>query len=294
MIAQIITGLSSGAAYALVAIGVVLVYKCTRALSIAQGEIGAFGFLVGLRWADRGVPGFGWHLPRFGTLVVAVVVAALIGLVVERLVMRPLVQRPPLDGLIATLGVALVLALAELQIFGTAQQNAPPAVGEWRLRVLGATLVSSRVVAIVVAAVVAAALYVFFSRTKFGLGVLATTSDPTVARVLGVPVNQVYRFAWVASGALAGVAAALLGPAFGGIAPFDLTRFTLRALAGAVIGGLDSIWGAIAGSLIIGVVEAVVGSQVAAGGADTVAVLALVLVTLLLRPRGLFGTTAAA
>ncbi|MBW3615497.1 MAG: branched-chain amino acid ABC transporter permease [Actinobacteria bacterium] len=294
MIAQIITGLSSGAAYALVAIGVVLVYKSTRALSIAQGEIGAFGFLLGLRWADRGVPWFGWHLPRFGTLVVAMVVGGLIGLLVERFVMRPLVQRPPLDGLIATLGVALVLALAELQIFGTAQQNAPPAVGEWRVRVLGATLVSSRVVAVVVTVLVAGALYVFFSRTKFGLAVLATTSDPIVARVLGVPVNQVYRFAWVAGCALAGVAAALLGPAFGGIAPFDLTRFTLRALAGAVLGGLDSIWGAIAGSLIIGVVEAVVGTQVAAGGADTVAVLVLVLVTLLVRPRGLFGATAAA
>lgn len=294
MIAQIVTGLSSGAAYALVAVGIVLVYKCTRTLSIAQGEIGAFGFLLGLRWAERGIPGFGWHIPPFATLVVAMVVGALIGLVVERVVMRPLVQRPPLDGLIATLGVALVLALAELQIFGTAQQNAPPAVGEWRLRILGATLVSSRVVAVAVAVAVAGALYLFFSRTRFGLAVLATSSDPTVARVLGVPVNQVYRFAWVAGCALAGVAAALLGPAFGGLAPFDLTRFTLRALAGAVIGGLDSVWGAIAGSLVIGVVEAVVGSQVAAGGADTVAVLVLVLVTLLVRPRGLFGATAAA
>jgi branched-chain amino acid transport system permease protein len=109
-----------------------------------------------------------------------------------------------------------------------------------------------------------------------------------------VPVNQVYRFAWVAGCGLAGAAAALLGPAFGGIAPFDMTRFTLRALAGAVIGGLDSVWGAIVGSLLIGVVETVVGARIATGGADTVAVLVLVLVTLLVRPQGFLGAAAAA
>lgn len=294
MIAQLITGLSSGAAYALVAVGVVLVFKCTRALSIAQGEIGAFGFFLGLRWADRGIPGLGWHLPRFGTFVLAVVMGAVVGLLVERFIMRPLVQRPPLDGLIATLGVALFLALLELQLFGTAQQLAPPAVGEWRVVLFGATLVSSRVVAILLTGAVALALYGFFTRTKFGLAVLATAANPDVARILGVPVNKVYRFAWVAGCALAGAAAALLGPAFGGIAPFDMTRFTLRALGGAVIGGLDSIWGAIAGSLVIGLVEAIVGANVAQGGADTVAVMVLVLGTLLVRPRGWLGATAAA
>jgi branched-chain amino acid transport system permease protein len=294
VIAEIVIGLSSGAAYALVAVGVVLVYKCTRILSIAQGEIGAFGLFYGLRWADRGVPLFHWHIPRFATLLLAVVMGAALGLAVERFIMRPLVTRPPLDGLIATLGVALFLALAELQIFGTASQLAPQAVGEWKMRIFGATLVSSRVIAVLVTAAVAYGLYVFFSRTKFGLAVLATAGNPGVARILGVPVNQVYRFAWVVGCALAGVAAALLGPAFGNIAPFDMTRFTLRALAGAVIGGLDSVWGAIAGCLLIGVVETLVGGHVSTAGADTVAVLALVLVTLLVRPRGLLGAPAAA
>ena len=230
--AELITGLSSGAAYALMAVGVVLVFRCTRALSIAQGEIGAFGFFVGLRWADRGIPLLGWHPPRFATLLIAVVIGGLIGFVVERLVMRPLVSRPPLDALIATLGIALFLALLELRLFGTATQFAPSAVGEWKLELFGATLVASRVVGIVLAAGVAFALYVFFTRTKFGLAVQATTGDPTVARLLGVPVNQVYRFAWVAAGMLSGLAAALLGPAFGGLTPFGQTEFGLRALAG--------------------------------------------------------------
>src|SRR5690606_37826678 len=124
-----------GAAYALVAVGIVLIYKCMRVLSLAQGEIGAFGFFIALRWADRGMPGFGWHPSRFLTLVIAVIVGALLGAIVERLVVRPLVGRPPLDAVIATLGVALFLALLEQELFGTATQRAPSPVGAWRLNV---------------------------------------------------------------------------------------------------------------------------------------------------------------
>ena len=294
MVARIVTGLAAGAAYAIVAVGVVLIFKCTKVLSLAQGEIGAFGFFLGLRWADRGIPGVGWHVSRFGTLVIAMVVGALLGGLLERFVMRPLIRRPPLDALIATLGIALFLALLEQEMFGTATQFAPSPVGEWKVEVLGATLTSSRVVAIGSVIVVAGAAWLFFTRTKFGLAVRATTGDPAVARSLGVPVNRVYRFAWVAAGALAGLAAALLGSAFGGITPFDMTRLGLRALAGAVIGGLDSVWGAIVGSLAIGVLEAVVGGSFDTAGAPELAVLVLVLVTLLLRPRGVFGTEGAA
>jgi branched-chain amino acid transport system permease protein len=291
-VANLITGISTGSAYALVAVGVVLIFKCSGALSVAQGEIGAFGFFVGLRWADRGVPGFHWHPARFLTLVLAVVIGMLIGSLVERVVMRPLVRRPPLDGLIATLGIALFLALLEQKIFGTATQFAPTPVGHWRVVILGATLTAERIFALLLTAAAAGALYVFFKRSKFGLAVLATTSDPTVARVLGVPVNRVYQFAWIAGGALSGLAAALLAPAFGGLTPFAQTTFALRALAGAVIGGLDSVWGAIIGSIFVGMVEAVVGSQISQQ-AKPVAVLVLVLGTLLIRPRGLLGATAA-
>lgn len=290
--AELVTGLSSGAAYALMAVGVVLIFRCTRILTIAQGELGAFGFFYGLRWAGRGMPVVGWHPPRFATLLIALVFGALLGLLAE-LIMRPLVQRPPLDGLIATLGIALFLALLELRVFGTASQLAPSTVGEWKIELFGATLAATRVVGVVAIAAVGVGLYLFFTRTKFGLAVQATTSDPAVARLLGVPVNQVYRFAWVSAGLLSGLAAALLGPAFGNIAPFDMTGFALRALAGAVIGGLDSVSGAIAGCLLIGVVEALAQAH-AGSGVDAVLVLVLVLATLLVRPKGLFGATAAA
>ena len=217
-------------------------------------------------------------------------VGALLGAVIERIVIRPLVGRPPLDALIATLGIALFLALLEKELFGTATQFAPSPVGEWRVTVLGATLVAPRIIALGSAAAVAFAIYLFFSRTRFGLAVRATTGDPTVAKLMGVRVNRVYRFAWVSAGALAGLGAALLGPAFGGLTPFAMTKFSLRALAGAVIGGLDSIWGAIVGSLFVGVVEAVIGGQFTTSGTAELAVLILVIGTLVTRPRGLLGT----
>ena len=283
MLAEVVIGLSAGAAYALMAVGIVLIYKCTRALSFAQGEIGAFGFFVGLQWFEEG--------PL--TLVCAVAIGALIGLVVERFVMRPLVRRPPLDAVIATLGIALFLALLEVRWFGAATQLAPSPVGDWRIEVFGASLFAPRVVALLAAAAVDVGLFVFLTRSKFGLGVQGATGDPTVARLLGVPVDRVYRFAWVIGGALAGLAAALLAPAFGGLTPFAQTSFSLRALAGAVVGGLDSFWGAMAGSLAVGVVEALVNSNVDTPGASSVAVVMLVLGTLLVRPRGLFGTAGA-
>jgi branched-chain amino acid transport system permease protein len=295
MVTEAITGLAAGAAYALVAVGVVLIYKGTRALSIAQGEIGAFGFFLGLRWHERGVP-FLPGRPRpslFLMLVIAVVIGGLLGLVIERFIMRPLVRRPPLDALTATLGIALLLALLELKIFGEATQFAPSPVGSWSVEILGATLTAPRIVALVLAAAVAGAVYLFFTRTRFGLAVLATTGDPTVARLLGVKVNRVYVFAWVTGGMLSGLAAALLGPAFGGLTPFAMTTFALKALAGAVIGGLDSVWGAIVGSLIVGVLEQVVKGQVGTSGAEDLAVLVLVIGTLVARPRGLLGAAGA-
>jgi branched-chain amino acid transport system permease protein len=294
VLARLITGLTSGAGYALVAVGVVLIFRGMRILSLAQGEIGAFGFLLALRWAERGIPGVGWHISAPLTLVVAVVVGALLGAIAERLVIRHMAGRPALDALIATLGIALFLALLEKEMFGTAAQFAPSPVGDWKIELFGATLTAPRVVAIIALVVVSVAAWLFFTKTRFGLGVLATAGDPGVARILGVPVLRVYRFVWIAAGALAGLAAALLGSAFGGIAPFDMTRFGLRALAGAVIGGLDSIWGAIIGSLAVGAIEGVVGGTFEEPGTAELAVLILVLGTLMLRPQGLLGTEGAA
>ena len=287
MLANVVVGLAIGSAYSLLAVAVVLVYSGTKVLSLAVGEIGAFTLYAGLWAHTHGV--LGWHPSVLVSALLAVIGGGVLGLVVERLVMRPLLGRPALDGLVATLAVALFLALLELALYGLDPFAAPSPVGDGSVQLGGATLTVTQMTLLALAAVVAVGLYLFLTRTKFGLATRATTSDPTVARLLGVKVNRVYVFSWGVAGLLSGAAASLLAPVNGSLTPFSLTTALLSALAGAVIGGLDSLGGAILGSLAVGMVNGVVGSRVDPTTSAGV-VFAAVLVTLMLRPQGLFGS----
>ena len=287
MLGDIVVGLAIGSAYSLLAVAVVLVYSGTRVLSLAVGEIGAFTLYASLYAHDHGV--LGWHPSVLVAALLAVVGGGLLGLLVERLVMRPLIGRPPLDALVATLAVALFLALLELKLYGLDPFTAPSPVGQGSVKVFGSTLTVTEITLLGLASFVAVGLYLFLTRTKFGLATRATTSDPTVARLLGVKVNHVYVFSWGVAGLLSGAAAALLAPINGSLTPFSLTTALLSALAGAVIGGLDSLGGAILGSLLVGVVNGVVGSRVDPTTSAGI-IFAGVLVTLLVRPQGFFGS----
>lgn len=287
MLSSIVLGVAYASAYSLLAVAVVLIYSGTRVLSLAVGEIGAFTLYAGLYAHQHGV--LGWKPPVAAAAVFAIVAGGALGLVVERFVMRPLIGRPPLDSLVATLAVALFLALFELRLYGLDPLDAPSPVGDGSVKLSGATLTAPELTILALAVVVSIGLYLFLTRTAFGLATRATTSDPTVARLLGVRVNQVYVFSWGVAGLLSGAAACLLAPIQGSLTPFSLTTALLSALAGAVIGGLDSLGGAIVGSVIVGMVSGVVGSRVdptTSAGVVFVAVLAV----LLLRPRGLLGS----
>lgn len=287
MLSALVLALAYASAYSLLAVAVVLVYSGTKVLSLALGEIGAFGLYAALWWHDNGL--LGTHPPVFVASLVAMVIGGALGLVVERLVMRPLLGRPALDSLVATLAVALFLALLELKLYGIDPFPAPSPVGDGSVEIGGATLTVTEMTLLGLAALVALGLWLFLTRTSFGLATRATTSDPTIARLLGVPVNHVYVFAWGTAGLVSGAAAALLANVNGSLTPFSLTASLLSALAGAVIGGLDSLGGAVLGSALVGLVNGVVGSRVDPTTSAGI-VFAAVLVTLLVRPRGLFGS----
>ena len=212
MVARIITGLSAGAAYALVAVGIVLIYKCTRMLSLAQGEIGAFGFFIGLRWAARGDPG-----ARLASRSLPHAVHRGRDRRAARCRGRAHRHPPPRRSTTAR----RVDRHARCRVVPRAAReravrHCDPvrAVAGRRVEGDGARRDTHRAAdlrAWEAAAVVALAIYLFFSRTRFGLAVRATTGDPTVAKLMGVRVNRVYLFAWITAGALAGLGAALLG-----------------------------------------------------------------------------------
>lgn len=287
MLSALVLALAYASAYSLLAVAVVLVYSGTKVLSLALGEIGAFGLYAALWWHDNGI--LGSNPPVFVAALVAMVIGAALGLVVERFVMRPLLGRPALDSLVATLAVALFLALLELKLYGIDPFPAPSPVGDGSVEIGGATLTVTEMTLLALAAAVALGLWLFLTRTSFGLATRATTSDPTVARLLGVPVNRVYVFSWGVAGLISGAAAALLANVNGSLTPFSLTASLLSALAGAVIGGLDSLGGAVLGSALVGLVNGVVGSRVDPTTSAGI-VFAAVLLTLLVRPRGLFGS----
>lgn len=295
MIAALITGLGDGAVLALSAVGIVLVFKGSRVLNLAQGEIGLFAlFLVYVLLGKDSAP------PVL-LLVGTVAVAGLLGIGVERALMRPLVERPPIQSTIVTLGLAVVLINVEVALgnpaafvnflepgAATYPTQVPAPLGGGVRQFLGATIQDARFVALVLTAIVGAGLYLFFNRTKFGLGVIAATSDNTVARLLGIPVRKVYRFTWGVGGALSGLTAVIVAD-LASVKPGDLTLRMIAALAAAVIGGLDSVPGAIAGGLIVGVATGLVQFQTGNAGLADLMVLVLVVGTLLIRPRGLFG-----
>lgn len=302
MAGAILQGLGSGAILALVGVGLVLVFKGSKVLNLAQGEIGAFALFVTFALTGHGAA------PASGAIILVgtVVLAALLGIAMERTIMRPLVGRSPVQGTIASLGVAIVLINLEL-LLGKAEvlgglpgflpegQNSfpvtiPPTVGSWNFSAFGATLASGQVVGLLLTAVAGIGLWQFFRRTRFGLAVVAATSDDTVARILGIPVTRVYRFTWGIGGALSGLAAALAAPFLQGFTPATMTFVLIGALAAAVIGGLDSVLGAIVGGLLVGLVQALVGfSSGGSAALGQVAVLVLVVGVLMIRPRGILG-----
>ena len=227
MTGALVSGLAQGAVFALLAIGIVLVFKGSRVLNLAQGEIGALAFLSSVALLG--------HTNANGlfVLLLSMVLGAVIGIVVERTMMRPLVERPAVQGTIVTLGLAIAIIQFELiadswflppdSVSYPVQVATLNTAGSFSLEIGGAALAAGRVVALIATAIIATALYLFFTRTKFGLGVVAATSNNEVARILGIPVSKVYRFTWGVGGALAGLSAALIAPVLGSFAPFVMT-----------------------------------------------------------------------
>lgn len=284
MVAYLVIGLLTGAAYALMAVGFVLVYKGTRIFNLAHGEIGAFGLYVA--WTLSG------RIPVGAAAVVGVLAAAALGLGLERTLVRRLVDRTPLAALASTLGAGLVLAYLEVTIWGVNIKTFASPFGSGSFRLGSVTVTAPRLASLVAAGVVALGLALFFRRTRFGLAVWASTSDQSLARLSGVAVERARAFVWILGGALSGVAAILLASVYT-FHPLSNTLMLVRAMAAALLGGLVSIPGAFAGGIAVGVVESLVISQTAIGGMVDAAIFVLILGTLLLRPGGMFGARSA-
>jgi branched-chain amino acid transport system permease protein len=279
----LVGGLLSGVMYALVAIGFVLIYKTSGVLNFAQGPLLLFAALTYVSLVERGVPAALSLLIVFATM-------ALIGVAIERSVLRPLANRSPITLFMATLGLAYVVEGGAQLLWGGQVHALDIGVSDTPFDVYGVFVSKFDLFAAAVAAVMVALLIAFFQYTRIGLSFRAAASDSYAAGAIGLRLPMILATAWIAAGFTALVGGLLWGARLG--VQFSLSLVVLKALPVLVLGGFDSIPGAIVGGLIVGATEKLAEVYIGpffGGGVEIWFAYVVALVFLLVRPAGLFG-----
>ena len=276
-------GLLSGGVTALIALSFVLIYKGTGVVNFAVGEV----MMLGAYLYYAGSVSFG--LAPWAAFIVAMGVIALLAIVVERAVLRPLSGQPAVAVLMATIGLASIIHGGVEALWG-GDTYSPPTLLPRTPILMGEILIPGTALGnFAVAALLIAGFLAFFRYSKTGIALRATASDPVTAATLGININYSQRLTWVLSG-LVGTVAGVLIASSAGLSPL-LASAALGVFAAIILGGMDSVLGAIVASLIVGLVEAL-GAGYLGGKSRDVVPYVVVLAVLVVRPHGLFGTRA--
>ncbi|MGJ7530299.1 branched-chain amino acid ABC transporter permease [Variovorax sp. GB1P17] len=279
----LIGGLLSGVMYSLVAIGFVLIYKTSGVLNFAQGAQLLFAALTFVSLVERGVP---FAL----ALVLTFALMVLLGLTIERAVLRPLVNQPPITLFMATLGLSYVIEGVAQLVWGTQVHALELGIADEPLQFLGIMVSTFDLFAAATAGVMVALLSAFFRYTRVGLAFRAVADDTYAAIAVGLRLPRIWATVWAAAGVIALVAGLLWGARLG--VQFSLSLVVLKALPVLVLGGFDSILGAIVGGLVIGALEKLAEVYIGpfvGGGIESWFAYVAALAFLLIRPSGLFG-----
>ena len=291
----LIGGLMAGVLYSLVALGFVLIFKASGVFNFAQGAMVLFAALAVARLGER--------MPIWAALVFAVVIMVVLAIVVERVVLRPLVNQEAVTLLMATLGITYFLYGFGQSIWGSDIYEINLGIPREPVMVLdkvfeGGVLVNrDDVAAAITAVLLVAALAVFFRRTATGRALRAVADDHQAAQSIGIPLQRIWVIVWSVAGIVAIVGGVVWGGKLG--VQFSISQVALKALPVVILGGFESIPGAIVGGLIIGVGEKmaevflgpplVKAFDLAGGGIENWFAYVLALLFLLVRPEGLFG-----
>ena len=276
-------GLLSGVMYALVAIGFVLIYKTSGVLNFAQGSMVLFAALTFVSLVERGVP-------FVLALIVTAAVMTALGFAIERTVLRPLANRSPMTLFMATLGLSYIIEGAAQIIWGTGVHRLDLGISNAPFEVAGVFISTFDLVAAAIAGVMVAVLTAFFRWTRTGLAFRAVADDQFAALAVGLRLDRTWATVWAAAGIVALVAGLLWGARLG--VQFSLSLIVLKALPVLVLGGFDSVLGAIVAGLLIGATEKLAEVYLGpfvGGGIEGWFAYAVALVVLLVRPSGLFG-----
>lgn len=279
----LIGGLLSGVMYSLVALGFVLIYKTSGVLNFAQGSMVLFAALTFVQLREKG-------LPFAVAFLITLILMAVLGITVERTVMRPLLNRSPIVLFLATLGLSYIIEAGAQLIWGTQVHALDLGISDTPIQVGPVSISQFDISAALISGTLVAALVFFFQRTRTGLTFRAVADDPFAALAVGLRLSRIWALVWITAGLIALVAGLLWGARLG--VQFSLSLIVLKAFPVLVLGGFDSILGTIVGGLIIGASEKLAEVFVGplfGGGIETWFAYVVALVFLLIRPTGLFG-----
>jgi branched-chain amino acid transport system permease protein len=278
-----LTGLSAGSLYAMVALGIVLIYRSTRVLNFAHGDVATLATFTAFTLLTRG---FSFPVALLGSLGTGAVVGVVFYFVV---LVRAQRRGATLLGMvILTLGLALMIQGVVVYLWGAEPVSLPFPISDTKTYALGGVVVSQLSLATMAAGVTGSLLlYLLVQKTRLGLAMRATSENVMAAQTLGIPTRLVLSVAWAAASALGVVAGIFLAPALL-LDPFFMLDPFLKGFAAAVLGGLNSLPGAVLGALLLGVAESWTGAYLTIQFKNTLAFVIIILV-LLVRPEGLLG-----
>ena len=290
----LISGISLGCVYGLIALGFVLIYRTTEMVNFAQGDLMMLGAFISYSFIE--LAGLPFSVGLLGTILAM----ALVGLVLERLVLRPMIGEPLFAVLMITIGIGLILRTVAVAVWGAETRTIETPMSGGVLRFGGPNGILSgggtdgtfsigheNLALIGGTALCCAALFLFLRFTRVGIAMQASSQNQKAAYLVGIPVGRMVALAWALAAAIAGVAGILVAP-ISLIEP-SMGFIGIKAFAAAIVGGFGSLAGAMAGGLLIGVVEQLAGLYLPPSLAG-ISGYGLLLVILLVRPEGLFPT----
>ncbi len=283
MLQATISGLAVGSLFALIAVGFNLTFIVNRTVNFAHGQWVAVGSLFAFTLLVQ------WRVPLLVTLIASGVMLGIMGMVLERIGIRPMIGHSlSLGFIMSTLAIGIMLENAALYWWGSVALFVPSPLGEQRMEILGAGIYPQEALIPFVTALLIVGLAVLYRTTRLGRALRATAQNREAAQLMGINTKRMVGFAYGLAGLMAGVAGVLVAPLTGALATAG-AGIGLKAFAVAIVGGLDSIIGTLIAGLLLGVAEQYVALYISPGLRDVV-IYAIVIAILLIRPFGLLGT----
>jgi len=276
----LISGVTLGSLYALVGLGFVVIYRATKVVNFAQGEMMMLGAILALYFFSD------LSIPYFAAFLLAVVLCGMFGIALERVAYRPLLNAPVVTLILATVAVGQMMRAGVRILRGSEVSRFPSILSAEPFVIAGVTLTPLSLSIIAIAILLVCAFMLFFRRTRLGKGMEATSENRDAALLVGISVNQTFSLVWAIGSALAATAGVLLAPLI--IITPEMGTIGIKGFIGAILGGFNSIPGAVAGCFLLGVIENLGGVYIASSMKDVIAFCVLVLI-LTLKPQGLFG-----